>query len=169
MTVLTFRAFVVNKTEKEFSAEFKDITLDDLSPGEVVIKVAYSSVNYKDALASLPDSRVIRSYPLVPGIDLSGVVARSEDPRFKVGDRDILFVEHNGTQFIPLVGIMHGRFHVQPDANGANEKIAKDNGATVADVAKLGQDERAAVTGTALSKAEFKAAIRQKMAENAAK
>ena len=92
----------------------------------------------------------------------------TDAPRFKLGDRDILFVEHNGTQFIPLVGIMHGRFHVQPDPNGANEKIAKDNGATVADVTKLGQDERAAVTGTALSKAEFKAAIRQKMAENAA-
>jgi hypothetical protein len=93
----------------------------------------------------------------------------TDAPRFKVGDRDILFVQHNGTQFIPLVGIMHGRFHVQQDTNGANEKIAKDNGATVADVAKLGQDERAAVTGTALSKAEFKAAIRQKMAEKSAK
>jgi hypothetical protein len=93
----------------------------------------------------------------------------TDAPRFKVGDRDILFVENNGSQFIPLVGIMHGRFHVQADANGANEKIAKDNGAAVADLAKLGQDEHAAVTGTALSKAEFKAAIRQKMAEKAAK
>jgi len=93
----------------------------------------------------------------------------TDAPRFKVGDRDILFVTHNGTQFIPLVGIMHGRFHVQPDETGANEKIAKDNGATVADVAKLGQDERAAVTGKAMSKAEFKAAIRQKLAEKAAK
>jgi hypothetical protein len=93
----------------------------------------------------------------------------TDAPRFKVGDRDILFVEHNGTQFIPLVGIMHGRFHVQPDENGASEKVAKDNGATVADVAKLGQDERAAVSGKALSKAQFKAAIRQKLSERARK
>jgi hypothetical protein len=93
----------------------------------------------------------------------------TDAPRFKVGDRDILFVEHNGTQFIPLVGIMHGRFHVQADAAGRSEKIAKDNGATLADVAKLGQDEVAAVTGKALSKAEFKAAIRQKLAEKGAK
>jgi hypothetical protein len=64
---------------------------------------------------------------------------------------------------------MHGRFHVQRDENGATEKVAKDNGATVADLAKLGQDERAAVTGTALSKAEFKAAIRQKLAEKGIK
>jgi hypothetical protein len=93
----------------------------------------------------------------------------TDAPRFKIGDRDILFVEHNGTQFIPLVGIMHGRFHVQPADSGANEKIAKDNGAAVADVAKLGQDEVAAVTGRAMSKTEFKAAIRQKIAEKAAK
>jgi hypothetical protein len=93
----------------------------------------------------------------------------TDAPRFKIDDRDILFVTHNGTQFIPLVGIMHGRFHVQQDGNGANEKIAKDNGAIVADLAKLGQDEDAAVTGKALSKAAFKAAIRQKLAEKTTK
>jgi hypothetical protein len=93
----------------------------------------------------------------------------TDAPRFKVGDRDILFVEHNGTQFIPLVGIMHGRFHVVADDSGTNEKITKDSGAAVADLSKLGQDEVAAVTGKAMSKAEFKTAIRQKLAETAAK
>ena len=93
----------------------------------------------------------------------------TDAPKFKIGDRDILFVEHNGSQFIPLVGIMHGRFHVQTDANGANEKITKDSGAAMANVAKLGQDEVAAATGAAMSKADFKAAIRQKLAEKAAK
>lgn len=82
----TFKAYFVNKTESDFSAGIKDITLDDLSPGDVVIKVAYSSVNYKDGLASIPDGRVIRKYPLVPGIDLSGIVAESSDSRFKRGD-----------------------------------------------------------------------------------
>jgi hypothetical protein len=93
----------------------------------------------------------------------------TDAPRFKVNDRDILFVEHNGTQFIPLVGIMHGRFHVQLDPTGARETVAKDSGAAVANVTKLGQDEVAAASGAALSKAEFKAAIRQKLAEKAAK
>ena len=93
----------------------------------------------------------------------------TDAPRFKVGDRDILFVENNGSQFIPLVGIMHGRFHVQADSNGASETIAKDNGAGLANVAQLGQDEVAAVTGRAMTKAEFKTAIRQKLAEKAAK
>ena len=86
----------------------------------------------------------------------------ADAPRFKVGDRDILFVEHNGTQFIPLVGIMHGRFHVQTEAGG-RDVVAKDNGAFLADVAKLGQDEKAAITGPALSVADFKSAIRQKL------
>jgi len=93
----------------------------------------------------------------------------TDAPKFKMGDRDILFVEHNGSQFIPLVGIMHGRFHVQTDANDANEKMTKDSGAALANVAKLGQDEVAAASGPAMSKADFKAAIRQKLAEKAAK
>ncbi|HEX4640713.1 MAG TPA: hypothetical protein VH252_04970 [Chthoniobacterales bacterium] len=93
----------------------------------------------------------------------------TDAPRFKTGDRDILFVENNGSQFIPLVGIMHGRFHVQADENGANERITKDSGAALANVAKLGQDEVAATNGTAMSKADFKAAIRQKLTEEAAK
>ena len=93
----------------------------------------------------------------------------TDAPKFKLGDRDILFVEHNGSQFVPLVGIMHGRFHVQADASGTSERITKDSGAAMANVAKLGQDEVAAATGAAMSKADFKAAIRQKLAEKAAK
>jgi len=92
----------------------------------------------------------------------------SDAPRFKVGDRDILFVEHNGTQFIPLVGIMHGRFHVLKDENG-RESVAKDTGAPLANLAKLGMDEKAAVSGAPLSTADFKAAIRQKLAQTAVK
>ena len=129
--------------------------------------VTYVTFKIEDSIkGSLGDTYTIRMF----GGTVDGQTIEVTDaPRFKTGDRDILFVEHNGTQFIPLVGIMHGRFHVQADANGANEKIAKDNGATVADVTKLGQDERAAVSGTALSKAQFKAAIRQKIVEKAAK
>ena len=92
----------------------------------------------------------------------------TDTPRFKVGDRDILFVENNGRQFVPLVGIMHGRFRVKQDEVNAPESISKDNGAHVSDIAKLGMDEKAASSGKALSKAEFKAAIRQKLAEKAA-
>ena len=72
-------------------------------------------------------------------------------PRFNVGDRDILFVEHNGSQFVPLVGIMHGRFRIQTDSSG-REIVTKESGAPLANADKLGTDERAAVTGPALSR-----------------
>src|SRR5690606_22844049 len=52
--------------------------------GEVLIKVVYSSVNYKDGLASIPEGKIVRSYPFIPGIDLSGYVVSSTDPRFQV-------------------------------------------------------------------------------------
>jgi acrylyl-CoA reductase (NADPH) len=81
-----FRAFVVNKTGEGFTAGLKELTLADLPPGEVLVKVAYSGVNYKDGLASIPEGRVVRNYPFVPGIDLSGIVVESSDSRFKPGD-----------------------------------------------------------------------------------
>ncbi len=97
----SFRAFVVNKTDEGFTAGFKELTLDDLPAGEVLIKVAYSSVNYKDGLASIPEGKVARSYPLVPGIDLSGVVVESSDARFQPGDEVLatgydLGMQHDG-------------------------------------------------------------------------
>src|SRR6266516_6348383 len=85
----TFKAFVVNKKEEGFIATFRDLTQADLSPGEVLFKVVYSSVNYKDGLASIPECRIVRSYPFVPGVDLSGVVVESSDARFKPGDEVI--------------------------------------------------------------------------------
>lgn len=84
-----FKAFMVNKTEDDFSAVVKTIELEDLPAGEVTIKVAYSSVNYKDGLASIPNGKIVRSYPFVPGIDLAGTVVRSDDSRFKEGDEVI--------------------------------------------------------------------------------
>jgi putative YhdH/YhfP family quinone oxidoreductase len=84
-----FQAFVVDKTLEDFSAGFKQLTLDDLPAGEVLIKVAYSSVNYKDGLASIAEGKIVRSYPFVPGIDLAGTVAESNDSRFNVGDEVI--------------------------------------------------------------------------------
>ncbi|HEX6479138.1 MAG TPA: acryloyl-CoA reductase [Ktedonobacteraceae bacterium] len=85
-----FRAFIVNKTDDSFTAQVQQLTQADLTPGEVLIRVAYSSVNYKDALACIPEGRIVRSYPFVPGIDLSGVVVESNDSRFSTGDKVIV-------------------------------------------------------------------------------
>lgn len=81
----SFQALVVDKTESSFSVAVKSVPLEDLPAGEVVIKVAYSSVNYKDGLASIPNGKILRSYPFIPGIDLSGVVVSSTDDRFQEG------------------------------------------------------------------------------------
>ncbi|MBT2693988.1 acryloyl-CoA reductase [Bacillus sp. ISL-55] len=84
-----FKAFMVNKTDNDFSAEVKTVGLEDLPAGDVVIKVAYSSVNFKDGLASIPNGKIVRSYPFIPGIDLAGTVVRSDDSSFKEGDEVI--------------------------------------------------------------------------------
>ena len=66
--------------------KIETLTLDGLNPGEVVIKTAYSSVNYKDALAGTGEGKILRRFPLVGGIDVAGHVLASTDPRFKEGD-----------------------------------------------------------------------------------
>ena len=89
MLTQSFNAFVVNKEEELFTSEIQKLTLQDLPEGEVLIRVHYSSVNYKDSLATIPNGNVASAYPLVPGIDLAGVVVSSEDSRFKEGDEVI--------------------------------------------------------------------------------
>ncbi|MEK5032918.1 acryloyl-CoA reductase [Paenibacillus sp. FSL R7-0302] len=79
-----FQALVVDKTEP-FSVEVRPVSLEELPAGEVLIKVAYSSVNYKDGLASIPNGNIVRNYPFIPGIDLSGTVVTSKDSRFREG------------------------------------------------------------------------------------
>ena len=82
----TFKAFRIHEEDKKIAARFEDITLEALSPGEVVIRVAYSDINYKDALAATGAGKILRRYPLVGGIDLSGVVESSTDGRYQPGD-----------------------------------------------------------------------------------
>ncbi|ADU52091.1 quinone oxidoreductase, YhdH/YhfP family [Thermaerobacter marianensis DSM 12885] len=82
-----FAAYLVERDEQGHLRQgVRSLTPGDLPPGEVTIRVAYSGVNYKDGLASRPDGRVVRSYPMVPGIDLAGKVVESADPRFRPGD-----------------------------------------------------------------------------------
>lgn len=88
MTV--FSALVVNKMDEQFSVGIKELTFDDLPSGDVTIRVAYSSVNYKDGLAADPKGRIVRSYPFVPGIDLAGTVVSSKSSRFREGDEVIV-------------------------------------------------------------------------------
>src|SRR5690349_9109568 len=84
-----FRAFRIHETDGKVAGRFEDLALDQLSPGEVVIDVQYSDINYKDALAATGAGKILRRYPLVGGIDLAGRVRASTDPAFEPGD-DVL-------------------------------------------------------------------------------
>lgn len=82
-----FKAFRLTETpEKKIRAEFVDTTLDQLDPGDVTVRVAYSSVNYKDALAATGKGKILRRPSCIGGIDFAGTVVESSDPRFKKGD-----------------------------------------------------------------------------------
>ena len=82
----SFRAFQIIQEDGKVQGRLADVDLADLCEGEVVVQVAYSGVNYKDALAATGAAKVVRRFPLVGGIDLAGTVASSDDLRFSEGD-----------------------------------------------------------------------------------
>lgn len=91
MTAKTFKALVVSETEnKQYQREILTKPVDDLPPGDVLVEVHYSSLNYKDALSASGNKGVTRKYPHTPGIDAAGVVAQSTDAAFKPGDEVIV-------------------------------------------------------------------------------
>ncbi|WP_270182879.1 NADPH:quinone oxidoreductase family protein [Alkalihalobacillus sp. CinArs1] len=96
-----FKALVVDKVNEDTNVSVKDVEKEDLSTGDVLVKVHYSSVNYKDGLATHPKGKIVKEYPHVPGIDLAGEVVESDSPEWKEGDKVIvtsydLGVSHSG-------------------------------------------------------------------------
>ncbi|KGR85541.1 YhdH/YhfP family quinone oxidoreductase [Lysinibacillus odysseyi] len=83
----SFKAIVVRKENEEVSYQLEDVSLADLSEGEVLIKVSYSSVNFKDMLAVQANGGVIRDYPMIPGIDISGTVVSSSNEQYSEGQQ----------------------------------------------------------------------------------
>ncbi|HET9701046.1 MAG TPA: oxidoreductase [Burkholderiales bacterium] len=101
MTIDSFRAYRIFSEDGKSAARLVRMALDELDPGEVVIRTACSGVNYKDALAVTGAGRVIRRFPCNGGIDMAGVVMSSADPRFRAGDEVIctsydMGVSHDG-------------------------------------------------------------------------
>jgi NADPH2:quinone reductase len=83
----SFKAFRIHSEDgKNIEARFDTISIDDLSAGDVVIRGAYSSINYKDALAATGTGRILRKFPLVGGVDIAGTVVSSDDERIAEGD-----------------------------------------------------------------------------------
>lgn len=97
-----FRAFLINQDEeRKVSGSLTTLRREDLDAGEVLLRVCYSGINYKDALAATGAGKIIRRFPCVGGIDMAGVVEESSDPRFRPGDEVIatsfdIGVSHHG-------------------------------------------------------------------------
>lgn len=96
-----FKAFKITEADKKVQAGFVECTLDELDPGEVVVRVAYSDVNYKDALAATGKGRILLRPACIGGIDFSGTVVSSSDARFAKGDAVLatgfdIGVKHHG-------------------------------------------------------------------------
>ena len=91
----------------------------------------------------------------------------TDTPKFSVGDREILFVEHNFDQFVPLVGISHGRFHVQSDKETGRDIVVNSEGEPVRDLTKLGREEESVSAANAISPGQLKAAVKDELSAQA--
>jgi putative YhdH/YhfP family quinone oxidoreductase len=85
-----FNAFRIHSDDAGYRSGIEEISLDQLAAGEIVIRTAYSSVNFKDALAGTGQGKILRRFPLVGGIDVAGHVVASTDSKFREGDRVIV-------------------------------------------------------------------------------
>jgi hypothetical protein len=150
---------LVSRAEMIFQGNVTDVRSEWTGEGAQRRIMSYVTLKVEDAIKGNPGSTV--TLRMLGGTVGGETMEVSDAPKFKVGDRDILFVENNGTQFVPLVGIMHGRFHVEKDATGQDAVFTND-GSPLSDFTQLGKNEKAASAGRAISKQEFKRAIQAK-------
>src|SRR4028119_2076934 len=86
----TFRALVLDQADGKTVSRIEDLSVSALPEGEVLVEVAYSTLNYKDGLAITGAGKIVRQFPFVPGIDFAGRVRESSDDRYKPGDEVVL-------------------------------------------------------------------------------
>ena len=84
-----FKCFRIDQEEDKIVSGLQSISMNDINPGEITLKTEYSSINYKDALAATGKGKILRSFPLIGGVDVAGEVVESDDPRFDPGDKVI--------------------------------------------------------------------------------
>lgn len=151
---------LVSQAEVIFQGDVTDVKSQWVGEGAQRNIVSYVTFKVEDALKGTPgQSYTIRMLGGTVDGETMGV---SDAPKFKVGDKDILFVQNNGSQFVPLVGIMHGRFHVKRDQAG-QEVVSNNEDEPVKNVARLGRGEAADGPEANLTAADFKAAVKSKL------
>jgi hypothetical protein len=166
---------LVERAQLIFEGTVTDVRSQWAGEGAQRHIISYVTVRVEDGLKG--EAGAIYTLQMLGGTVGDTTMEISDSPKFRPGDRSILFVENNGTQFIPLVGIMHGCFRVQRDSAAADAVVMTSDGEHVGDLAKLGKDahgdrmmtDHSVVANTdatpALSVTAFKAAIRSKVSE----
>ena len=158
---------LVSRAQVIFEGEVTGLQSQWIGEGAERRIVTYVTFKVDDALKGDPGATY--SMRMLGGTVDGRTMAVTDAPKFKVGDHDLLFVENNGSQFIPLVGIQHGRFRIQQDQTG-RASLLTGAGQPLADVNQLGGDESTlAHSKTSLSLNDFKAAIRSRIAQQEAK
>jgi len=84
-----FKCFRIDQEDDKIVSGLQSISMEDINPGEITLKTEYSSINYKDALAATGKGKILRTFPLIGGVDVAGEVVESDDPRFDPGDKVI--------------------------------------------------------------------------------
>jgi hypothetical protein len=155
---------LVSRAQMIFQGSVTDVRSEWTGEGPQRHIMSYVTLKVEDAIKGNPGSTV--TLRMLGGTVGGETMEVTDAPKFKVGDRDILFVENNGTQFVPLVGIMHGRFRLKKDAAG-QDAVFTNEGSPLSDVSKLGKNEEVVSAGRAMSKQEFRQAIQAKEQEQA--
>ena len=150
---------LVGRAEMIFQGTVTDLRSEWTGEGAQRHIMSYVTLKVEEAVKGNPGTSV--TLRMLGGTVGAETMEVSDAPKFKVGDRDILFVENNGTQFVPLVGIMHGRFRVKKDEAG-RDAVFTNEGSPLTDVTQLGKNEAAASAGRAISAKELRQAIHNK-------
>ncbi len=163
---------LVKHAEVIFQGTVTDVRAQWIGEGAEHRIVSFVTFKVEDAIKGAPGASY--TMRMLGGTVDGQTLEVSDAPKFKTGDRDILFVENNGSQFIPLVGIQNGRFHVRHDEESGRDMVTTNSGAPLKAVADLGKDEHA-ITAVArnasapvakeqgLSVGELKSAIQSKL------
>src|SRR5436853_7093927 len=150
---------LVSRAEMIFQGTVTDVRSERTGEGAQRHIMSYVTVKVEEAIKGNPGASV--TLRMLGGTVGAETMEVADAPKFKVGERDILFVENNGTQFIPLVGIMHGRFRVKKDETG-RDAVFTNEGSPLSDVTQLGKNEAAASAGQATSAQDLKHVIHAK-------
>lgn len=150
---------LVSRAEVIFQGTVTDVGSQWTGEGAQRRIVSYVTFKVEDAMKGVPgESYTLR---MLGGTVDGETMEVSDSPKFKIGNRDIIFVENNGSQFIPLVGIMHGRFHVDKEEKTGREVITTNEREALKDLSRLGKQEQTTSAAQALSPNDFKSAIRR--------